>query len=187
MGLNVPGGLGPGRKRTLLLLAAVAASATAILWFGPVKDYALGGGGTQSYVIDGSKCLVCHSNPDLAKPATGGGKTSLYVNPAAVNISSHRYIDCTTCHTTKPHEVATPLTKLSLAQKCGSCHQFEYQQHLESVHGQQLGVCPCKPFLSLPGIKESSHPAWKNRCPGLRKEGKVPEKVLSSPLCQRQR
>ncbi|MFH1381861.1 MAG: hypothetical protein ABIH70_03110, partial [Chloroflexota bacterium] len=45
---------------------------------------------------------------------------------------------CVTCHTTKPHEVATPLTKLSLAEKCGSCHQYEYKLHLQSIHGEQL-------------------------------------------------
>ncbi len=27
---------------------------------------------------------------------------------------------------------------MSLAQKCGSCHQYEYKLHLESIHGQQL-------------------------------------------------
>ncbi len=31
-----------------------------------------------------------------------------------------------------------PLTKQSLAEKCGSCHQYEYKLHVESIHGQQL-------------------------------------------------
>ncbi|MBI2831567.1 MAG: hypothetical protein HYX79_04845 [Chloroflexi bacterium] len=133
MGLNVPEYPGPGRKRAFLLLTAVAAAVIGILVFGTARDYVQGGG----YVPDEAKCLVCHSNPDLAKN-TPQGKISLYVNEVVASTSAHRFIDCTTCHTTKPHEVATPLTKLSLAQKCGSCHQYQYKLHLESIHGQQL-------------------------------------------------
>ncbi len=90
------------------------------------------------FAVDNSKCLVCHSNPDFAKNGENGKKVSLYVNEKDVNIGAHRYIDCTTCHTTEPHKVATPLTKLSLAEKCGTCHQYEYNLHLSSIHGQQL-------------------------------------------------
>jgi hypothetical protein len=49
--------------------------------------------------------------------------------------AAHRYQDCTVCHGSNPHENKTPLTKLSLAEKCGSCHQYEYGQYVESVHG----------------------------------------------------
>ncbi len=93
---------------------------------------------TKIHSLDGNNCLSCHGNPDLTKTNGEGIKISLYVSEQAVNTAAHRYIDCTTCHTPEPHEVATPLTKLSLAQKCGSCHQYEYKLHLESIHGQQL-------------------------------------------------
>lgn len=91
-----------------------------------------------TYALDENKCLSCHGNSGLVKTKTDGAKISLFVNDKSVNSGAHRYIDCTTCHTSEPHKVDTPLTKLSLAEKCGSCHQYEYKLHLKSVHGQQL-------------------------------------------------
>ncbi len=93
---------------------------------------------TQAYALDENNCLACHGKPNLSKLNPAGEKISLYVSEEEVNNAAHRYIDCTTCHTTKPHEIDTPLSKLSLAEKCGSCHQYEYKLHLESTHGQQL-------------------------------------------------
>ncbi len=93
---------------------------------------------TASYALDESKCLSCHSNPDLSKTNGNGEKISLFVDAKSIESAAHRYIDCTTCHTADPHKVQTPLTKLSLAEKCGTCHKYEYSEHLNSVHGQQL-------------------------------------------------
>jgi len=91
-----------------------------------------------SYALDENNCLVCHGTPKLTTTNGDGNEISLYVSESAVNTAAHRYIDCTTCHTDDPHNVDTPLTKLSLAQKCGSCHEYQYKVHLESVHGEQL-------------------------------------------------
>ncbi|MFH1003289.1 MAG: cytochrome c3 family protein, partial [Chloroflexota bacterium] len=115
-------------RRRFLWVAAGLAVAGVIFVFGY----------TPTYALDEHNCLSCHGNPDLTKTNADGVKISLYVSQPAVDESAHRYIDCTTCHTTEPHQVATPLTKLSLAEKCGSCHQYQYQQHLESIHGQRL-------------------------------------------------
>lgn len=92
----------------------------------------------KAYALDEKGCLTCHGKPGMTKTNGNGQAVSLYVSEKLVNTAAHRYIDCTTCHTNDPHKVATPLTKLSLAQKCGTCHQYEYKVHLESVHGQQL-------------------------------------------------
>ncbi len=115
-------------RRVFLTLAIVFVVASSILAFNSIRGYAL----------DENNCLSCHSNPDLTKASASGEKISLYVSEEAVNTAAHRFIDCTTCHTSEPHEVSTPLTKLSLAEKCGSCHQYQYKLHLESIHGQQL-------------------------------------------------
>ncbi len=93
---------------------------------------------TASYALDENNCLSCHGNTKLTRTNPDGAKISLYVNEKAANAGAHRYVDCITCHTPEPHKVATPLTKLSLAEKCGSCHQYEYKQHTQGVHGQQL-------------------------------------------------
>jgi hypothetical protein len=93
---------------------------------------------TTAEALDENKCLTCHKDPNLTKTNKAGVKVSLYVSEQEVNAGAHRYIDCTTCHTKDPHKVDTPLTKLSLAEKCGTCHQYQYKLHLESIHGQQL-------------------------------------------------
>ena len=96
------------------------------------------GGSTKGYALDENNCLSCHGNPDLTKTNGAGEEISLYVSEELVNTAAHRFIDCTTCHTSEPHQVATPLTKLSLAEKCGNCHQYERKLHLQSIHGEQL-------------------------------------------------
>ncbi len=118
----------PGRRLLLTGFATgIAATILAIVIFP---------GG--SYALDEKNCLACHANSNLAKTGQNGNHISLYVNEKSVNSGAHRYIDCTTCHTIEPHKVATPLTKLSLAEACGSCHQYQYNQHLQSIHGQEL-------------------------------------------------
>ena len=115
-------------KRLVLFLAIGLVMVSSILALSYFKAYAL----------DENNCLSCHGNPDLTRTTEQGGKISLYVSEGMVNTAAHRFIDCTTCHTSEPHKIATPLTKLSLAEKCGSCHQYEYKLHLQSIHGQQL-------------------------------------------------
>jgi hypothetical protein len=85
-------------------------------------------------------CLSCHADPTLGKTNGAGQRVPLYVNKQTLDISAHRYIECTTCHTSDPHAVETPLTKQSLAEKCGTCHQYQYKLHLASVHGEQLAL-----------------------------------------------
>ncbi len=97
----------------------------------------LGSASNKTYALDENNCLSCHGNPELAK-TTPKGEVSLYVREKDVNTAAHRFIDCTTCHTVEPHGVPTPLNKLSLAEKCGTCHQYQHKLHLESVHGEQL-------------------------------------------------
>jgi len=116
------------RRRWLLSILAVSSALFAVIIINSAPALA----------IDNNNCGQCHSNPDLKK-TNGDGKTvSLYVNEERVNTAAHRYIDCTTCHSGNPHDTTSELNKLSLAQKCGTCHQYEYEQHLNSVHGQQL-------------------------------------------------
>ncbi len=125
--LTSKGGSGSKMRRLFLTLAI---GLVVVVLF-------LAGNSIKTYALDENNCLSCHGDQELTKP-TPGGEVSLYVSEKAVNTAAHRFIDCTTCHTSEPHKIATPLTKLSLAEKCGSCHQYEYKLHLESTHGQQL-------------------------------------------------
>jgi hypothetical protein len=116
-------------KRLLAISWVVPATLVAVLviW-----------GTDNTYALDERGCLSCHSDYELVKTNGEGQQVSLYVAEKAFQDSAHRYIDCTTCHTTEPHEVPTPLTKLSLAWRCGGCHEYQYKVHRESIHGQQL-------------------------------------------------
>ena len=96
-----------------------------------------------AYALDENKCLSCHGNPNFSMTGPDGKKVSLYVDQSALDSSAHQFTDCATCHPTHtkfPHPADTPLTKQALAQKCGTCHQYEYKQHLTSIHGQQLAL-----------------------------------------------
>jgi nitrate/TMAO reductase-like tetraheme cytochrome c subunit len=90
----------------------------------------------KALALDQNECLTCHANPDLFKTDENGNKISLYVSPEEVDKSAHRFIDCTTCHTANPHQVNTPLNKLSLAEKCGTCHAYQYDLYKDSIHGK---------------------------------------------------
>ncbi|MBI2917423.1 MAG: hypothetical protein HYY01_05440 [Chloroflexi bacterium] len=126
-----------------------------------------------AYALDQNDCLHCHGALELTTRASSGAEVSLYVNKEGLDASAHRYVDCVSCHTTKPHDVPTPLSKLSLAARCGTCHQYEYKLHLQSVHGQQLlqgneDVATCvdchSPQVnphSIVRVLESNAPAYK--------------------------
>ncbi|MFH0916344.1 MAG: hypothetical protein V1912_07855 [bacterium] len=87
------------------------------------------------FFLDQNNCLDCHGDPSLTKKRADGTSVSLFVDAEVLPGSVHRYQDCTTCHSSNPHEVQTPLTKLSLAEKCGTCHDHQYGQYMSSVHG----------------------------------------------------
>lgn len=116
--------------KTLLAVLLLAAAAILAILLTPEEASALD--------LNGCLSADCHSNPLLTKPLEGGGAIPLYVDEQATNVSAHRFIDCTKCHTTDPHSGDSPLTKQSLAAKCGTCHEHQYDLHLESIHGQQL-------------------------------------------------
>lgn len=114
----------------LPLTAGIIALATLILLLIPA----------QAQALDENNCLLCHSSPELTKVNGDGHPVSLFVPEENLNTSAHRFIDCTTCHTPDPHATDTPLTKSSLAERCGGCHEYQYALHKESVHGEQLAL-----------------------------------------------
>jgi nitrate/TMAO reductase-like tetraheme cytochrome c subunit len=95
-----------------------------------------------SMFVDKNGCLTCHGDPALkdimSKSRADGSSIALYVDTTVSADSVHRFKDCTSCHGEKPHETNSPLTKLSLSEKCGTCHDYEYKQYKDSVHGMPL-------------------------------------------------
>jgi hypothetical protein len=91
----------------------------------------------RTYALDQNGCLACHQNTDLTT-TIDGRVVSLYVDNEALEDSAHAYIDCTTCHTTKPHSSSSSLNKISMTDLCGQCHEYEHSQFSQSIHGTQL-------------------------------------------------
>ena len=90
--------------------------------------------------VDNNNCLACHGNAKMASELMNvtrpdGTSIALYVNPKDLENSVHRFNDCTVCHSSEPHDTQSALSKLSQAEKCGTCHQYEYKQYIGSVHG----------------------------------------------------
>ncbi|MFC1872364.1 cytochrome c3 family protein [Chloroflexota bacterium] len=112
-------------------------------WLAPLAFFLLGTlfiiiNAPQVFALDENGCLSCHGNSEFSKTNVDGQDISLFINNEIVNTAAHRFIDCTTCHSDDPHSDPLPLTKLSSAQKCGTCHEYQYRLHASSIHGQQL-------------------------------------------------
>ncbi|MDP2918625.1 MAG: cytochrome c3 family protein [Dehalococcoidia bacterium] len=113
----------------------------------------------RAFALDETGCLQCHGTPGLSKTGPSGQTISLYVSEARVNTAAHRYIDCTSCHTSKPHETAITLNKQTQAEKCGTCHSYQYKLHAQSIHGQQLrqGVTEVASCLDCHSAENNPH------------------------------
>ncbi len=117
-------------KIKVIALSSVIVVAAAVIYLALTTSKAI--------ALDEKNCLSCHATLNTATTNKQGAVVSLRINEKDVLSGAHRYIDCTTCHTSKPHEVKPALTKKSSAEMCGTCHQYEYQVHTQSIHGQQL-------------------------------------------------
>jgi predicted CXXCH cytochrome family protein len=93
-------------------------------------------------------CLSCHKQTDLSMTLSSGQKLSLFVDGEVFLKSMHgaRGLECTACHPTNnvyPHPAIKAATERELnrgivQQACASCHQTEYAQYKDSVHGKAL-------------------------------------------------
>jgi hypothetical protein len=113
----------------------------------------------RTYALDQYDCLSCHGDPNLTKNINGV-EISLYVSGEDLDDSAHQYVDCTLCHTTNPHSLLMPINKVYQAKVCGECHEYEYSQFLQSIHGEQLvagnpDVPTCADCHSLDGNPHS--------------------------------
>ncbi len=81
-------------------------------------------------------CEACHSDPDLTG-MMGGRTVSMYVDFQKFAGSTHKDLDCISCHMDAevedfPHE--EQLEKVS----CGMCHDVAEERFLEGIHGRAL-------------------------------------------------
>ena len=80
-----------------------------------------------------SKCMGCHSNPNLSK-TVNGKKVSLYINPDDINHSVHKVNTCIKCHTNVSN-TRNPVCLNSGPVDCSVCHSAEVDDYKQSQHG----------------------------------------------------
>ncbi len=107
-------------------------------------------GGLFTHPVGENYCLACHSQPGPEILFADGETLSVYVNPDHLRTSVHGEnndwgeITCRNCHDqgTYPHEAieaASPREyTLNQYQACAQCHDHNYDQALDSVHGAAL-------------------------------------------------
>lgn len=107
---------------------------------------------TPAQALDENGCTMCHASPDISKD----GK-SLTVTREDTEASAHRYLDCLDCHARTETESALAgtylhakedssgnqlsaleMNKLTAAQFCGKCHEYQYEVYENSVHGADI-------------------------------------------------
>jgi predicted CXXCH cytochrome family protein len=100
--------------------------------------------------VDADYCLACHSQPDQQLTFENGDVVSITIDGDTLHDSVHgadnpwQPLDCTDCHDryTYPHE-SPPLTgkreyNLERYTLCIDCHEKNYENSLDSVHGAAL-------------------------------------------------
>ncbi len=99
-------------------------------------------GGDENFV-----CLSCHGSPELKMQLPSGEDLSLYVNAQVFNASVHgkQGQKCTACHNDISGYPHPPLfakdrrdLSLGLYTTCRQCHEEQYRNTLDSVHGRLL-------------------------------------------------
>jgi predicted CXXCH cytochrome family protein len=95
--------------------------------------------------ITSAECMVCHGNKDLSIVLPSGDKLSLYSDPALMQSSVHKVLNCTDCHSdivSFPHPARQfdSLRSFRVAEyeACKSCHFVEYTKTVDSVHFSAL-------------------------------------------------
>lgn len=101
--------------------------------------------------VDNEYCLACHSQPDFTLTLDNGEELSLTIDHMKLAESVHgtdnpwQPLNCTDCHGNIrfPHEepVGTgSLREYRVAnyERCASCHEQQYEQTLDDVHGAVL-------------------------------------------------
>lgn len=86
-------------------------------------------------------CLTCHSQADFNRPLSSGETLPLTIDADHYDVSVHRNIDCTDCHTditSFPHPKLTSqnLRDIStqMSASCQACHADQYDKTVDSVH-----------------------------------------------------
>lgn len=101
---------------------------------------------------DNEYCLACHEQPDLLLTFANGDTKSLTIDAEDFDHSVHgednqwQPLDCINCHegADYPHEPirAESLREYSLERYlvCQECHDHNYEQALDSVHGEAIAA-----------------------------------------------
>jgi predicted CXXCH cytochrome family protein len=93
-------------------------------------------------------CLACHQQPDMLHTLPSGDVLNVTVDPEAFQLGAHSDIQCVDCHTdirTYPHPERPEVQderdySLFYRNVCQDCHEAQYDEVLDSVHGDALAA-----------------------------------------------
>ena len=80
-------------------------------------------------------CMLCHGEPNAVAMSEGGSELSLYVDPAAFELSLHGPIGCVACHLDIEE---LPHNEQLEAVACENCHVEVGEVYAGSMHGESL-------------------------------------------------
>jgi hypothetical protein len=120
------------------LAASVPASPSVVVTATPLGEWALD---FTLPTFGKSGCLVCHGDPNLVVPSTGGD-VSFWIDEKGYDASAHGRVICTGCHLDfgykAPH--AKGAWRAVAKQSCSNCHGTQNQDFLAGLHAVRPGI-----------------------------------------------
>jgi hypothetical protein len=138
--------IGMHRRWTWRLIALLLFGALVLL-VAPAALAAGPDGAPATQQADNAACLACHGNPNLSVKLPSGETLPLFIDQAKYGASVHgkQGQKCTACHTKitgYPHPAITVKDlrdfQLQMYNQCQQCHAKNYEQALDSIHGQEI-------------------------------------------------
>ena len=95
--------------------------------------------------LGNTACLGCHSAPDQTIDLSENEVLDISIDPDLFAGSTHKDVACSQCHTSIsafPHPARAEETRrdyqLAFTESCKTCHEEQYTQVQDSIHGQML-------------------------------------------------
>lgn len=138
-------------------------------------DDPLAAGIREYRITQSNTCIDCHEEEAL--------NLSDDVHYIALLNGNHRAATCVDCH--GAHDVQGPeRSGVDIAQSCGNCHQFVYEEFSQSVHGEALlagdtNVPTCIDCHGVHGIQHPTTALFRNRSPELCADCHADEQLMS--------
>lgn len=107
---------------------------------------------TSVFAQSNEMCLMCHEDNSLTMEKNGK-EISLYVNPESFQASTHKDLDCISCHVGFDPDELPHKDKITPVD-CSPCHSAMIESFAHSAHGEILECSSCHTDVHSPEKKE---------------------------------